>query len=73
MSYFRPDREKARVRWFLSLDRNDLPFKPEANKPATYRSISIDGEEIEFSDGFADLHTESYKKILAGVGRSPGP
>ncbi|MCK5563842.1 MAG: Gfo/Idh/MocA family oxidoreductase [Planctomycetes bacterium] len=60
--------EKAKVKWFLSLDRNDLPFKPEPDKPMTYRSITVDGEEIEFSGGFTDLHTESYKRILAGDG-----
>jgi UDP-N-acetyl-2-amino-2-deoxyglucuronate dehydrogenase len=60
--------EKANVKWFLSLDRNDLPFKPQPGKPMTYRSITVDGEEIEFSGGFTDLHTESYKRILAGNG-----
>lgn len=60
--------EKANVRWFLSLDRNDLPFDPEPGKPMTHRSITVDGKEIEFSGGFTDLHTESYKKILAGKG-----
>jgi UDP-N-acetyl-2-amino-2-deoxyglucuronate dehydrogenase len=60
--------QKANVRWFLSLDRNDLPAAPAAGKPATHRSITIDGQELEFSEGFADLHTESYKKILAGEG-----
>lgn len=60
--------EKARVRWFLSLERDDLPVKPEAGKPMTYRSITVDGQEVEFSGGFGDLHTESYKKILAGEG-----
>jgi len=60
--------DKARVRWFLSLDGNDLPFAYEPGKATTYRSITIDGEEIEFSDGFTDLHTESYKKILEGEG-----
>lgn len=58
--------KNARVRWFLSLDRNDLPVAPEPGKPATYRSITVDGEEIEFSGGFTDLHTQSYQKILAG-------
>jgi UDP-N-acetyl-2-amino-2-deoxyglucuronate dehydrogenase len=58
--------QKARVRWFLSLDRNDLPTPPEPGKPATYRSITIDGDEIEFSGGFTDLHTQSYQQILAG-------
>ena len=60
--------EKARVRWFLSLDKQDLPEAPEAGKPATYRSITIDGEELEFSGGFTDLHTRSYEEILAGRG-----
>ena len=63
--------ERGRVRWFLSLDRNDLPFTPEAGKPMTCRSITVDGEEIEFSDGFTDLHTESYRQILAGNGFGP--
>ncbi len=56
----------ARVRWFLSLDRNDLPIALEPGKPATHRSITVDGEEIEFSGGFTDLHTQSYQRILAG-------
>lgn len=60
--------DRARVRWFLSLERRDLPFAPGAGKPTTYRSITVDGEEIEFSGGFADLHTESYRQILAGGG-----
>ncbi|MGD0784722.1 MAG: Gfo/Idh/MocA family oxidoreductase [Sedimentisphaerales bacterium] len=60
--------QKARVRWFLSLERDDLPVKPQPGKPMTYRSITIDGQEVEFSEGFGDLHTESYKKILAGEG-----
>ena len=60
--------ERARVRWFLSLDRNDLPIKPEPGKPQTYRSITVDGEEMEFSGGFTDLHIESYRQILDGRG-----
>lgn len=60
--------ERARVRWFLSIDRNDLPTPPAAGKAATYRSITIDGKELEFSEGFTDLHTESYRRILAGQG-----
>ena len=60
--------ERARVRWFLSLEKNDLPFELQDGKPATYRSMKIDGQEFEFSDGFSELHTESYKKILAGEG-----
>ena len=60
--------QNARIRWFLSLDRDDLPHKPEEGKPATYRSIMIDGKDLEFSGGFADLHTRSYEEILAGRG-----
>jgi UDP-N-acetyl-2-amino-2-deoxyglucuronate dehydrogenase len=60
--------ERARIRWFLSLNRDDLPFAPQPGKALTHRSIRIDGEEIEFSGGFEDLHTESYRKILAGKG-----
>lgn len=57
--------EKARIRWFLSIDKNDLPDKKEM-KP--FRSIKIDGKELEFSDGFTDLHTEVYKNVLEGKG-----
>lgn len=60
--------EKARIRWFLSLERSDLPIQPPPGRPMTYRSITVDGQELEFSDGFGDLHTESYRKILAGEG-----
>jgi len=59
---------RARVRWFLSAERKDLPIQPESGKPMTYRSIKIDGEEIEFSGGFKDLHTRSYQQILEGKG-----
>ena len=59
---------KARVRWFLSIDRDDLPNPPENGKPATFRSIKMNGEEFEFTEGFADLHTRSYEEILAGRG-----
>jgi len=59
--------EKARVRWFLSIDANDLPDVVKGKKP-TYRSITVDGDEMEFSEGFTDLHTVSYKEILAGRG-----
>jgi UDP-N-acetyl-2-amino-2-deoxyglucuronate dehydrogenase len=60
--------EKAEVRWFLSVDRKDLP--PEAAKEgkATYRSVKVDGDEFEFSGGFTDLHTAVYREILAGGG-----
>ncbi|MDU9020983.1 Gfo/Idh/MocA family oxidoreductase [Pseudomonas corrugata] len=59
--------EKARVRWFLSIDSNDLPEAVQGKKP-TYRSITVDGKELEFSEGFTDLHTASYNEILAGRG-----
>lgn len=59
--------ERARVRWFLSIDANDLPGSVKGKKP-TYRSITCDGSEIEFSEGFTDLHTVSYQAILDGKG-----
>jgi UDP-N-acetyl-2-amino-2-deoxyglucuronate dehydrogenase len=60
--------ENARVRWFLSIDFNDLPeFVKESGK-RTYRSILIEGEEIEFSEGFGELHTQTYREILEGKG-----
>jgi UDP-N-acetyl-2-amino-2-deoxyglucuronate dehydrogenase len=59
---------KARVRWFLSLDSSNLPKDAIENNKTTYRSITVDGEEIEFSDGFTDLHTLSYQHILNGTG-----
>jgi UDP-N-acetyl-2-amino-2-deoxyglucuronate dehydrogenase len=60
--------ERARVRWFMSLDYNTLPDDVRASGQRTYRSILIEGEEMEFSGGFTELHTESYTKILAGDG-----
>jgi len=60
--------ESARVRWFLSIEREDLPKSAVNNGKTTYRSITIDGIEVEFSEGFADLHTASYKQILLGQG-----
>lgn len=59
--------ENARVRWFLSIDASDLPDAVRGKKP-TYRSIMVDGQEIEFSEGFTDLHTVSYQAILNGNG-----
>lgn len=56
--------ESAKVNWFLSLDKRDLPHQPLK----AYRSIKIDGDEVRFDDIFTDLHTESYKEILAGRG-----
>lgn len=59
--------ENARVRWFLSIDASDLPDAVRGKK-LTYRSIMVDGQEIEFSEGFTDLHTVSYQAILNGNG-----
>lgn len=58
----------AKVRWFLSVNDEYLPEEVKQRGQRTYRSIQIDGKEIEFSDGFTDLHTESYKMILKGQG-----
>ena len=60
--------ERARVRWFLSVNSEHLPEAQRAGGQRTFRSISVDGAEVEFSDGFADLHTVSYREILAGRG-----
>jgi UDP-N-acetyl-2-amino-2-deoxyglucuronate dehydrogenase len=60
--------ERARVRWFLSVDKGDLPISVKANNKTTYRSITVDGKEIEFSEGFTDLHTRVYEETLAGHG-----
>ena len=62
--------EKARVRWFLSINENDLPDSCKELGQRTYRSITINEDELEFSSGFTELHTESYKKILKGKGFS---
>ena len=60
--------EKANVRWFLSIDYNNVPEVLKANGKRTYRSLTMEGREIEFSDGFTDLHTKSYQHILDGKG-----
>jgi len=59
--------DKARVRWFLSLNRDDLPVNTPDGQ-TTFRSVTVDGEEIEFSGGFTDLHTISYQEIMDGNG-----
>lgn len=59
---------KADVTWFLSTEKSDLPFVPQPGKSTTYRSIKVDGEEIEFTEGFTDLHTRVYEQTLAGGG-----
>ena len=58
----------ARVRWYLSVDFNDLPLEIKRNGQKTFRSITVNGEELEFSDGFGDLHTKIYEEILNGNG-----
>ena len=59
--------QRARVRWFLSINARDVP-EALAAKQKTFRSITVDGREIEFSEGFTDLHTNSYREIVAGRG-----
>lgn len=60
--------ERARVRWFLSLDVNDVPEAERTQGKRTYRSVVADGETLEFSDGFTELHTKIYEDVLAGGG-----
>ena len=60
--------ENARVRWFLSINENDLPAEIKEKGQRTFRSITIDDQELEFSAGFTDLHTKSYEQILKGKG-----
>ena len=60
--------ERADMQWYLSTDTADLPFVPQPGTKTTFRSITVDGEEIEFSEGFTDLHTRVYEETLAGRG-----
>ncbi len=60
--------QKARVNWFLSVDETDLPPEVAATGKRTFRKITVDGDELEFSEGFTDLHTQSYMEILKGNG-----
>lgn len=60
--------ERARVRWNLSINYLNIPEDVRAKGKRTYRSLTMDGEEIEFSDGFTELHTKSYQSILEGNG-----
>jgi UDP-N-acetyl-2-amino-2-deoxyglucuronate dehydrogenase len=60
--------DRARVRWFLSINEDVLPDEVKSKGQRTYRSITIEGEELEFSGGFTDLHTKVYKDIIAGKG-----
>ncbi len=60
--------ENADVEWFLSIDRNDLPAAAIENKKTTFRAIFVDDNEVQFSEGFTDLHTKVYEETLAGRG-----
>ncbi len=60
--------QNADVRWYLSAESVDLPFKPEPGRRTTFRAITVDGEPLEFSDGFTDLHTRVYQEVLDGHG-----
>jgi UDP-N-acetyl-2-amino-2-deoxyglucuronate dehydrogenase len=60
--------EKADVKWFLSIDADTLPDECKQKGKRTFRSLTIDGEEFEFSEGFTELHTRSYEEILKGSG-----
>jgi UDP-N-acetyl-2-amino-2-deoxyglucuronate dehydrogenase len=60
--------ENADVQWFLSVDRRDLPFEAQPGTKTTFRSITVDGKEVEFTEGFTDLHTRVYQETLAGRG-----
>ncbi len=62
------DLDRAHVRWFLSINPGDLPFSMTPGGRSTYRSIAIDGQEVEFTEGFTDLHTRVYQETLAGRG-----
>jgi UDP-N-acetyl-2-amino-2-deoxyglucuronate dehydrogenase len=60
--------DRARVRWFLSINYDTIPENVRVTGKRTFRSMEIDGEQIEFSDGFTELHTQSYRNILDGAG-----
>lgn len=60
--------QRARVKWFLSCEAADLPFRAEPGVRTTFRSITIGGQEVEFTEGFTDLHTRVYEEVLAGRG-----
>jgi len=62
--------ENARVKWFLSIDKKDLPEEAVKGGKSTFRSITIDGQELEFSGGFTDLHTKIYEDVMLGRGFS---
>jgi len=59
---------RASIRWFLSVRPEDLPFRHEPSRRSTFRSIEVDGSAVEFTEGFAELHTRVYEEALAGRG-----
>jgi UDP-N-acetyl-2-amino-2-deoxyglucuronate dehydrogenase len=64
--------EHARIRWFLSINADHLPAEQKVKGQRTYRAITMGGEAVEFSEGFTDLHTVSYRSILDGDGFTIG-
>ena len=60
--------QKARVKWFLSINQENLPLEVKQKGLTTYRSLSIEGQELEFSKGFTDLHTVNYQEIIENRG-----
>ena len=60
--------KRARVKWFLSINADTLPVTIQNESKRTFRSLTINGESFEFSEGFTELHTNSYKEILNGNG-----
>ena len=60
--------ERADVQWYLSTESSDLPFEPQPGVKTTFRTITVDDEEVEFSEGFTDLHTRVYEEVLTGRG-----
>ena len=60
--------ERANLRWFLSIENADLPAESRKQQRSTYRWLAIDGDDLDFTDGFTDLHTRSYEEIVGGRG-----
>jgi UDP-N-acetyl-2-amino-2-deoxyglucuronate dehydrogenase len=60
--------KNADVEWYLSAEASDLPFTPQPGSQTTFRAITVDGQQLEFSEGFTDLHTRVYQEVLAGRG-----
>jgi UDP-N-acetyl-2-amino-2-deoxyglucuronate dehydrogenase len=58
----------ADVDWYLSAEASDLPFEPQPGSKTTFRAITVDGRQLEFSEGFTDLHTRVYQEVLEGRG-----